>query len=473
MATVFIPTPLRKFTENVSKIEVDAQTIGELLDTMSKKYPELKKYLYTPEGKTPSFINIFVDEDDIKNLEMENTPISSNNLISIVPAIAGGIDDVTFSKAELARYNRHIIIPEFGIEAQKKLKSARVLVVGSGGLGSPLLLYLAAAGVGTIGIVDFDIVEDSNLHRQVLFGVDEIGLSKVEAAKKRLEGINPYITIEAYNEKLTSGNALELISQYDVIADGTDNFPTRYLVNDACVLSNKTNVYASIFQFEGQVSVFNYLIDGVRGPNYRDLYETPPPAGLVPNCAEGGVLGVLPGIIGSLQALEVIKVITGVGEVLSGKLYTFDALSFHSSTFKVKKKEANPLNGTNPTITTLIDYDEFCNIGTPERQIKEIDPDELNALMDGEEMFQLIDVREQYEFDLADIGGELIPLATVLENSNKIKRDRKVVVHCKMGGRSAKAIRDLETQFGFENLYNLKGGIIDYLKEYQPDLEAY
>jgi adenylyltransferase/sulfurtransferase len=473
MATIFIPTPLRKFTENVSKTEIDAQTISNLLDALSRKYPELKKYLYTPEGKIPSFINIFVDDEDIRNLDMENTPISSSNVISIVPAIAGGIDDVTFSKEELARYNRHIIIPEFGMEAQKKLKNARVLVVGSGGLGSPLLLYLAAAGVGTIGIVDFDIVEDSNLHRQVLFGIEEIGIPKVDAAKKRLEGINPYITIHAYNEKISSKNAMELIAQYDVVADGTDNFPTRYLVNDACVLSGKTNVYASIFQFEGQVSVFNYTKDGITGPNYRDLYETPPPAGLVPSCAEGGVLGVLPGIIGSLQALEVIKVVTGVGEVLSGKLYTFDALTFQSRTFKVGRKESNPLNGTNPTITELIDYEEFCNIGLPERAVKEIDADELNTLLEGNERFQLIDVREQYEFDLVNIGGELIPLGSIIANFQKIKQDRKVVVHCKMGGRSAKAIRDLEDRFGFENLYNLKGGIIEYLKEYEPDLEIY
>lgn len=468
MATVFIPTPLRKFTENVSKVEIDAQTIGNLLDSLSKKYPELKKYLYTPDGKIPSFINIFIDDEDIRNLDLENTIISSNNVISIVPAIAGGIDDETFSKEELARYNRHIIIPDFGLEAQKKLKKAKVLVVGSGGLGSPLLLYLAAAGVGTIGIIDFDVVEDSNLHRQVLFGVDEIGLPKVEAAKKRIEGINPYITVNAYNKKLTSENALELISQYDVIADGTDNFPTRYLVNDACVLSNKTNVYASIFQFEGQVSVFNHLNEGVRGPNYRDLYETPPPAGLVPSCAEGGVLGVLPGIIGSLQALEVIKVITGVGDVLSGKLYTFDALSFQAHTFKLKRKESNPLNGTKPSITALIDYDQFCNIGNELRKIKEVDADELNALIEGEELFQLIDVREQHEFDLEDIGGELIPLGAVLDKADKIKRDRKVVIHCKMGGRSAKAIRDLEDRFAFDNLYNLKGGINSYLKQYKP-----
>jgi adenylyltransferase/sulfurtransferase len=346
-------------------------------------------------------------------------------------------------------------------------------VVGSGGLGSPLLLYLAAAGVGTIGIVDFDIVEDSNLHRQVLFGVDEIGIPKVDAAKKRLEGINPYITIYTYDKKLSSNNALELIAQYDVVADGTDNFPTRYLVNDACVLSGKTNVYASIFKFEGQVSVFNYTKDGITGPNYRDLYETPPPAGLVPSCAEGGVLGVLPGIIGSLQALEVIKVVTGVGEVLSGKLYAFDALTFQSRTFKVGRKDSNPLNGTNPTITELIDYEEFCNTGLQERSVKEIDAEALNALLEGNEKFQLIDVREQYEFDLVNIGGELIPLDSVVANYKKIKQDRKVVVHCKMGGRSAKAIRDLEDQFGFENLYNLKGGIIEYLKEYEPDLEIY
>ncbi|AEL25106.1 molybdopterin-synthase adenylyltransferase MoeB [Cyclobacterium marinum] len=469
MATVFIPTPLRKFTGNISKIELEAQSIGELLDSLSIKHPELKKYLYTPEGKIPSFINIFVDDEDIRDLEMEKTSISSTSLISIVPAIAGGIDDI-FSKEELARYNRHIIIPEFGREAQVKLKKAKVLVVGSGGLGSPLLLYLAAAGVGTIGLIDFDLVEDSNLQRQVLFGVNEIGTAKVVAAKNRLEAINPYITIETYNQKLTSENALELISKYDVIADGTDNFPTRYLVNDACVLTGKTNVYASIFQFEGQVSVFNYLKDGERGPNYRDLYETPPPAGLVPSCAEGGVLGVLPGIIGSLQALEVIKVVTGIGDNLSGKLYTFDAFSFQSKTFKIKRKESNPLNGTQPTQTTLIDYEQFCNVKSEEKAIKEIAADEFHALKEGEEAYQLIDVREQHEFDLVNINGFHIPLQNITENVDKIKKDRKVVVHCKMGGRSAKAIRELEAKFGFDNLFNLTGGIDAYLEKYDSSV---
>jgi adenylyltransferase/sulfurtransferase len=473
MATVLIPTSLRKFTENVSRIEIDAQTIGNLLGNLSRKYPDLKKYLYAAEGQISNFIKNYLEDEAISDTEIENTFISPNHVIRMVAPDTLGMDNVTFSREELGRYNRHIIIPEFGMEAQKKLKNARVLVVGSGGLGSPLLLYLAAAGVGTIGIVDFDIVEDSNLHRQVLFGVDEIGIPKVEAAKKRLEGINPYIKIHAYNEKISSKNALELIAEYDVVADGTDNFPTRYLVNDACVLSGKTNVYASVFQFEGQVSVFNYTKNGVTGPNYRDLYETPPPAGLVPNCAESGVLGVLPGIIGSLQALEVIKVVTGVGEVLSVKLYTFDALSFQSITFKVGRKESNPLNGANPTITDLIDYEEFCNIGLPERAVKEINAGDLNALLEGTEKFQLIDVREPYEFDLVNISGELIPLGSVIENYQKIKQDMMVVVHCKVGGRSAKAIRDLEDHFGFENLYNLKGGIIEYLKNYEPDLEIY
>src|SRR5215831_14143381 len=256
------------------------------------------------------------------------------------------LENIRFTKEELARYNRHIIIPEFGLEAQQKLKAANVLVVGSGGLGSPVLLYLAAAGVGTIGIIDFDVVDDSNLQRQVLFGVEEIGKPKVEAARRRLEALNPHIKIVLYNTQLTSKNALDILKDYDVVADGTDNFPTRYLVNDASVILNKTNIYASIFQFEGQVSVFNYVNEkGERGPNYRDLYPTPPPPGLVPSCAEGGVLGVLPGIIGSLQALEVIKVITGVGELLNGRFYIFDSLNFESRTFKIKRNPGNPLNG--------------------------------------------------------------------------------------------------------------------------------
>jgi sulfur-carrier protein adenylyltransferase/sulfurtransferase len=383
-------------------------------------------------------------------------------------------ENIHFSKEELSRYDRHIIIPDFGFEAQKKLKASKVLVIGSGGLGSPALLYLAAAGVGTIGIIDFDVVDDSNLQRQVLFGVDAIGQPKVEAAKKRLELLNPYIDIKVYNQQLTSRNALDIIRDYDVVADGTDNFPTRYLVNDACVLLGKPNVYASIFQFEGQVSVFNYVNkEGELGPNYRDLYPTPPPPGLVPSCAEGGVLGVLPGIIGSLQALEVIKLITGVGETLSGRFFIFDALNFESRTFKIKRNPANPVNGVNPTITELIDYEQFCGVKAVEKPIKEITAKELYDLQVRGEDIQIIDVREPHEYEIANINGELIPLATVTANAERIDRNKKVIVHCKMGGRSAKAIHELEENFGFTNLYNLKGGILGWIDEVQPELTKY
>jgi adenylyltransferase/sulfurtransferase len=383
-------------------------------------------------------------------------------------------ENIHFSKEELSRYDRHIIIPDFGFEAQKKLKAAKVLVIGSGGLGSPALLYLAAAGVGTIGIIDFDVVDDSNLQRQVLFGVDEIGKPKVEAAKRRLELLNPFIKIKVYNEQLTSKNALDIVKDYDVVADGTDNFPTRYLVNDACVLLGKPNVYASIFQFEGQVSVFNYVNrEGELGPNYRDLYPTPPPPGLVPSCAEGGVLGVLPGIIGSLQALEVIKVITGVGETLNGRFFIFDALNFESRTFKIRRNPSNPVNGVNPTITELIDYEQFCGVKAVEKPIKEITARELYDLQVRGEDIQIIDVREPHEYEIANISGELIPLATVSANADKIDRNKKVIVHCKMGGRSTKAIHELEEKFGFTNLYNLKGGILGWIDEVQPELTKY
>lgn len=369
------------------------------------------------------------------------------------------MSSIHFSKEELERYNRHIIIPDFGIEAQQKLKAARVLVIGSGGLGSPLLLYLAAAGVGTIGIVDFDTVDQSNLQRQVLFGISEVGKPKVDAAKARLESLNPFIQINTYNTQLTSLNALELIQQYDVVADGTDNFPTRYLVNDASVIAGKPNIYASIFQFEGQVSVFNYKDkNGKLGPNYRDLYPTPPPPGLVPNCSDSGVLGVLPGIIGSLQASEVIKVITGVGEPLSGRFFVFDALSFETRILKISKRTETP------EIKELIDYEQFCGVKAVERKIKEITVEEFKEWQNKGEDLQVIDVREPAEYDEVNINALLVPLATVSSRSHEIERNKKVIVHCKLGGRSAKAIRELEEKFGFQNLYNLKGGITAYLQ---------
>ena len=388
--------------------------------------------------------------------------------------------EITFSKAEIERYSRHLIIPSFNIEGQKKLKAARVLVVGGGGLGSPMLQYLAAAGVGTIGIVDYDTVDDSNLQRQILYGVESIGKLKVEEAKKRIESLNPHIKINTYNTLLSSDNALDIIKDYDIVADGTDNFPTRYLVNDACVLLGKVNVYASIFQFEGQVSVFNYTDkQGVTGPNYRDLFPSPPPPGLVPSCAEGGVIGVLPGIIGSVQALEVIKVASGVGTPLSGRLFLFDAFDFSTRILKVHKDENNPLTGENPTQTELIDYVQFCGVPHEEKEyveeteVKEISVQELqNWRKEGKE-FQLIDVREPYEYEIVNIEGELIPQGQIIAQIDAIRTDIPVIVHCRSGVRSAKVIRELEEKYGFRHLLNLKGGVLAYAQEIDQTLPTY
>lgn len=356
-----------------------------------------------------------------------------------------------FNKEELNRYARHFVLPQFGMAGQEKLKQSSVLVIGAGGLGCPMLQYLAAAGVGRIGIVDDDVVDASNLQRQVLYTVADLGKSKAWTAKKRLEAMNPHIDIEVYEERFIPENALDLVRGYDVIADGTDNFPTRYLVNDACVLEGKVNVFASIFRFEGQVAVFNYLNeDGTRGPNYRDLFPAPPPPGLVPNCAEGGVLGVLPGILGSLQANEVIKVLTGVGEPLAGRMFLIDTADFSTRTLKIRK---NP----DLVIEDLSFYEEYCM--TAEPQLKDIDAATFQKWKEESVDFQLIDVREPYEFEVHNLGGTLIPLGEVLEKVDLINRSKKVVIHCKAGGRSAKAIELLERQYGFTNLYNLKGGI--------------
>ena len=375
-----------------------------------------------------------------------------------------------FSKEELERYSRHIIIPEFNIEGQRRLKEARVLVVGTGGLGSPLLLYLTAAGVGHIGVLDFDVVDDSNLQRQVLFTVDDVGRPKVEAATEKLRKLNPHVNFTIHNERLTAANAREIVSQYDLVADGTDNFPTRYLVNDVCVMLGKTNVYASIFRFEGQVSIFNYKYsDGTFGPQYRDLFPSPPPPGLVPSCAEGGVLGVLPGMIGSFQANEVIKVITGIGEPLVGRLFLFDALNFETRTLKIRK------NTGTPQITELIDYEQFCGIGGLDdavHNVREISVKELQQWKANDHNFQLIDVREAYEYDIANLGGELIPQKQVANQIDKISKDRDVVIHCRSGKRSAEVIEKLQ-EAGYDNLYNLRGGILAWAEEIDHNMARY
>ena len=365
----------------------------------------------------------------------------------------------SFSHDEFQRYSRHFILPEFNIEGQRKLKNAKVLVVGAGGLGCPMLMYLTAAGVGTIGVVDFDVVERSNLQRQVLFTEEDIGMSKAKTAVARLSKQNSDINFNIHNTKLSSDNALEIIKKYDVVADGTDNFPTRYLVNDACVLLNKPNVHGSIFRFEGQVSVFNYTDkNGVQGPQYRDIFPSPPPPGLVPSCAEGGVLGVLPGIIGSMQANEIIKVLTGIGEPLAGKLFIFDALSFEMRTMKIRK------NPDLMPITQLIDYEDFCNPSLEQSSVEEILVKELNAVINEDKNIQIIDVREPREYELGNIGGISIPLSDLENRLNEISSNGKTVVVCRSGVRSQKAIQKLQKN-GFQNLLNLKGGLVEWVKE--------
>ena len=354
--------------------------------------------------------------------------------------------------SEKSRYHRHLILPNFGIEGQLKLKAARVLVVGAGGLGCPVLQYLVAAGVGNIGIMDFDVVDESNLQRQILYSVDDIGEAKVTVAKRKLSALNPHINITIFQEQLTRDNIERIFENFDIIADGTDNFDTRYLINDACVLFDKINVFGSIFRFEGQVSVFNCLQnDGIRSTNYRDLFPEPPEAGLIPNCAEGGVLGVLPGIIGSMQANEVIKVITGIGEPLVNRFYIFDALDLFAQTLKIKK---NP----NVNITEL---PESTNV-TCETLVSTISAKAVKKMLREKIDFQLIDVREPKEYDAKNIGGELIPLGMILENQDRISRDKQVIIHCQSGNRSQKAIELLQ-EIGFDNLWNLEDGILAWL----------
>ena len=376
------------------------------------------------------------------------------------------------NKDDLLRYNRQIIIPEFGESGQQKLIDSSVLVIGAGGLGAPILQYLSAAGVGRIGIVDFDVVSLSNLQRQVLFNTKEIGQSKAKTASEKLSLLNPSIQFDVYESPINSLNAMKLIEPYDLVVDGSDNLPTRYLVNDACFLLQKPLVYGAIFRFEGQVSVFNALkTDGSRGPNYRDLFPTPPPPEMVPSCSEGGVLGVLPGIIGSMMANEAIKLLVGMGELLSGKLFVFDALDFSTFKLNIEANPDNPISGQHPTIKELIDYEAFCMGAVKQESIKEISVQELKERLDKGAV-ELIDVREDYEYEIANLGGKLIPLNKVLSRSNEIPKDKEVVMMCKMGGRSKKAIELLQKE-GFENLINLKGGITAWQQEIDSSMKAY
>ena len=390
-----------------------------------------------------------------------------------VEPLKGSQTEPKLSKEEVLRYSRHLIMPEVGMEGQLKLKQAKVLLVGAGGLGAPLGLYLAAAGVGRLGLVDFDVVDFTNLQRQVTFSTADVGQPKLEAAKERLAGLNPEIQIDTYETKLTSQNALEILRDFDIIVDGTDNFPTRYLVNDACVLLGKPNVYGSIFRFEGQATVFAYP----GGPCYRCLYPEPPPPGLVPSCAEGGVLGVLPGIIGAIQAMETIKLILGRGEPLVGRLLVFDALAMRFRELKLRKNADCPACGERRTLAKLIDYEEFCGIRgqeapAPAAQVPEITPRELKARLDrGDDVF-ILDVREPHEYQICNIHGHLIPLGELPRRAHELDSSREIVAHCRSGKRSAEAV-DFLRKAGFRKIWNLKGGILAWADEVDPSLPKY
>ena len=500
MAKILIPTPLRPYTDKQDAVNASGATVGELLADLTKQHAGLKAHLYNEQGKLRSFVNIYVNDEDIRYLQKEDTAVKADDTISIIPSVAGGSPAATdvvsgpsrtlpeLTNEEIKRYSRHLIMPEVGIEAQKKLKASKVLCIGAGGLGSPAAIYLAAAGVGTLGIVDFDTVDFSNLQRQILHGTPDVGRSKLASAKDRLNAINPNVKIETYETALTSQNALQLFAPYDVILDGTDNFPTRYLVNDACVLLGKPNAYGSIFRFEGQASVFATET----GPCYRCLYPEPPPPGLVPSCAEGGVLGILPGLVGIIQATEVIKLILGIGETLAGRLLLIDALGMNFRQLKLRKNPACPMCGTHE-IKELIDYDQFCGIEKPKDPtgplevaqnqdvsgsivdgIPQITVHDLKRKQDTHENFFLLDVREPHEVPIATLGAPLIPVGSLEQRIHEITvpKDSEIVIHCRSGARSQKAALILK-QHGFTNVENLAGGILDWADKIDTTMPKY
>jgi adenylyltransferase/sulfurtransferase len=506
---IHIPSPLRPYADQQAVIEVEGATVGDALRALVARHAELGRHLFDEQGQLRRFVNVYRNDEDIRHLSREQTPIEDGDSLSIVPSIAGGADSDPGSTSpdaplvrpaapakpgrpsappwmtgedglppltqdELLRYSRHLILPEVGLDGQRRIKAASVLIVGAGGLGSPLALYLAAAGIGRLGIVDFDEVDESNLQRQILHGTASIGTPKLASAKARLADLNPGVHVDTYETRLTSENALELMRPYDVVVDGTDNFPTRYLVNDACVLLGKPNVYGSIFRFEGQASVF----DARKGPCYRCLYPDPPPPGLVPSCAEGGVLGVLPGVIGVIQGIETLKLILGTGESLIGRLLLFDALGMRFRELKLRKDPACPICGEHPTVTELIDYEQFCGLTPTEQAMAEaenweIGPRELAQRMGQAEPPMLIDVREPHEFQIAHIeGATLIPLNTLPARLAELDSSRDIVLHCHHGTRSMRALEMLHSS-GFRKLKNLRGGIDAWSREVDPSIPRY
>jgi adenylyltransferase/sulfurtransferase len=480
MAKILIPTALRQFTAQSDSVDVDGATVGDALRTLTERYPELRKNLFNDQGKLRSFVNVYVNDEDIRYLEKDATKLTGGETISIVPSIAGGsatlaeAEEVALSNEEVARYSRHLLLPEVGMEGQLKLKKASIILIGAGGLGAPLGLYLAAAGIGRIGIVDFDEVDVSNLQRQIIHGTKDLGRKKLDSAADKMQDINPHLKIEKYDVPLNSENALDILRNYDIVIDGTDNFPTRYLVNDACVLLKKPNVYGSIFRFEGQATVFAYE----DGPCYRCLYPEPPPPGLVPSCAEGGVLGILPGLIGVVQATEAVKIILGQGTTLKNRLLLYDALGMRFRELKLKRDPACPVCGDHPTVTKLIDYQEFCGIHPPAAvqtpsNTDAIDAIQLKEKIDRGDKFTLIDVREPHEFQIGRIpGSTLIPLGQLPNRLSELDPNAEIVAHCRSGARSQKAV-DLLKQHGFKNVRNMTGGILAWSDKVDPSVPKY
>ena len=489
---VFLPGPLRALFAGAASVEVEAATVGEALKVLVARAPGLESQLLAEDGGLRSYVNLCVNDDDVREPGGLAAALKAGDTLSIVPSIAGGADTDKFAAAQAAmrragrtelpltneevrRYSRHLILPDVGLAGQVKLKNARVLLIGVGGLGSPLALYLAAAGVGTLGLVDADVVDETNLQRQVIHGTKDVGRPKLDSAADRIHDVNPNVRVEKHETMLSSENALELFRQYDLVADGTDNFPTRYLVNDACVLTGRPNVYGSIFRFEGQASVFA----AKDGPCYRCLYPEPPPPGLVPSCAEGGVLGVLPGIVGLLQATEVVKLILGIGTPLKGRLLLFDALAMSFRELKLRKDPNCPVCGPNPTVRALIDYQEFCGIrpdvDRASGELRTITPADLKARLDAGEAVALLDVREPQEFELCRIpGSRLVPLGELPAHLSELDSSKELVVHCRTGVRSAKAIEMLaQAGFARARMFNLEGGIDAWARDVDPTMPRY
>jgi adenylyltransferase/sulfurtransferase len=482
-----IPTPLRAYVGGAKEVSGEAGSVADALTALVAVHPDLKKHLFTDDGKVRSFVNVYLGDEDVRYLQGIDTPVPDGATISIVPSVAGGVPPLSppqtegLSNDEIRRYSRHLILPEVGMSGQKKLKQAKVLLVGAGGLGAPTAMYLAAAGVGHLGIVDFDVVDESNLQRQIIHGQSTVGKPKMQSAKARIKDINPFVEVTGYEEPITSENALRIFADYDIIVDGTDNFPTRYLVNDACVLLGKPNVYGSIFRFEGQASVFY----AKEGPCYRCLYPEPPPPGLVPSCAEGGVLGVLPGIIGMIQATETVKLIMGVGDSLVGRLMLYDALEMRFRELKLRKDPACPICGEHPTVTQLIDYDAFCgvpargtethdtNAGVPEISVKELKQRMENGGLDKSNTL-LLDVREPNEWDIAHIDGAvLIPKDQVKNRLHELSPYDEILVQCRSGVRSADIARFLIDDIGLKKVKNVRGGILAWAREIDPKMPTY